>query len=217
MSIAVQFSAYGTSEVLRAVDVAPLTAGPGQVRLAVRAAGVNPVDWKIMQGLMRQQIPLHLPAGLGSDVAGVVDQVGAGVTAFALGDEVLGTSLTPSYAESAIADPAALVTKPTKVPWEVAASLDGPRPPRHRQGRDPAHPCRRRWGRHLCRPAGSRPRRAGDRHRRRAQPRTPALHRSRTGHLRRGARRPGAGNRSAGRRRRARRLRPRRDPGLEIG
>jgi NADPH:quinone reductase-like Zn-dependent oxidoreductase len=125
MSIAVQFSDYGTSEVLRAVDVAPLTAGPGQVRLAVRAAGVNPVDWKIMQGLMREQIPLHIPAGLGSDVAGVVDQVGDGVTAYAVGDEVLGTSLTPSYAQSALADPAALVTKPTKVPWDVAASLAG--------------------------------------------------------------------------------------------
>ncbi|WP_225976775.1 alcohol dehydrogenase catalytic domain-containing protein [Streptomyces griseus] len=94
MSLAVRFSEYGTPDVLRVVDVPPLTAGPGQVRLAVRAAGVNPVDWKILSGGMRRMMPLDLPGGLGSDVAGVVDQVGEGVTAFAVGDEVLGASVT---------------------------------------------------------------------------------------------------------------------------
>ena len=125
MSLAVQFSEYGTTDVLHVVDVAAPTAGPGQVRLAVRAAGVNPVDWKIMQGFMREQVPLTFPAGLGTDVAGVVDQVGDGVTAFGIGDEVLGLSLTPAYAQSALADPASLVAKPAKVPWEVAGSLAG--------------------------------------------------------------------------------------------
>lgn len=126
MSLAVQFAEYGTPDVLRVVDVPPLAAGPGQVRLAVRAAGVNPVDWKILLGHMRQAMPVDLPGGLGSDVAGVVDQVGEGVTAFAVGDEVLGTSVTPSYAQSALADPAALVARPASVPWEVAATLAGP-------------------------------------------------------------------------------------------
>jgi NADPH:quinone reductase-like Zn-dependent oxidoreductase len=125
MSLAVQFSEYGPTDVLRVVDVAAPTAGPGQVRLAVRAAGVNPADWKILQGLMRQIVPLTLPAGLGTDVAGVVDQVGAGVTAFGVGDEVLGFSLTPAYAQLALADPASLVAKPAEVPWEVAGSLAG--------------------------------------------------------------------------------------------
>ncbi|GAB2787974.1 NADP-dependent oxidoreductase [Streptomyces chlorus] len=125
MSRAVQFSEYGTPGVLRIVDVPPLTAGPGQVRLAVRAAGVNPIDWKILHGFMRQVMPVDFPGGLGSDVAGVVDQVGEGVTAFSVGDEVLGASLTPSYAQSALADPAALVAKPASVPWEVAATLAG--------------------------------------------------------------------------------------------
>ncbi|MFI1028346.1 NADP-dependent oxidoreductase [Streptomyces sp. NPDC020951] len=125
MSLAVQFSEYGGTEVLRVVDVPPLTAGPGQVRLAVRAAGVNPIDWKILHGYMRQVMPVDLPGGLGSDVAGVVDQVGEGVTAFSVGDEVLGASLTPSYAQSALADPAALVAKPASVPWEVAGTLAG--------------------------------------------------------------------------------------------
>ncbi|WP_326794246.1 NADP-dependent oxidoreductase [Streptomyces sp. NBC_01808] len=125
MSLAVQFSEYGTPDVLRVVDVPPPTAGPGQVRLAVRAAGVNPIDWKILHGDMRQVMPLDLPGGLGSDVAGVVDQVGEGVTAFGVGDEVLGASLTPSYAQLALADPAALVVRPASVPWEVAGTLAG--------------------------------------------------------------------------------------------
>jgi NADPH:quinone reductase-like Zn-dependent oxidoreductase len=125
MPLSVQFPTYGTTEVLQIVDAAPLNAGPGQVRLRVHAAGVNPADWKILRGLMRDQIPLHFPAGLGSDVAGVVDQVGAGVTSFHVGDEVLGTSLTPAFAQSALADPAALVPKPDDISWEVAASLPG--------------------------------------------------------------------------------------------
>jgi len=126
MSRAVQFSEYGATDVLRVVDVPPLTVGPGQVRLAVRAAGVNPIDWKILHGYMSQVMPLDLPGGLGSDVAGVVDQVGEGVTGFSVGDEVLGASITPSYAQSALADPAALLAKPASVPWEVAGTLAGP-------------------------------------------------------------------------------------------
>jgi NADPH:quinone reductase-like Zn-dependent oxidoreductase len=96
-----------------------------QVRLSVRAAGVNPVDWKIMQGYMSQRFPLDLPAGLGSDVAGVVDRVGEGVTAFAVGDEVFGAPVTPAYAQLAIADAAALVSKLAAVPWDVAGTLAG--------------------------------------------------------------------------------------------
>jgi NADPH:quinone reductase-like Zn-dependent oxidoreductase len=91
----------------------------------VRAAGVNPADWKILQGLMREHFPLQLPAGLGSDVAGVVDQIGDDVTAFQVGDEVLGAALTPSYAQSSIADAASLVAKPAAMPWEIAGSLAG--------------------------------------------------------------------------------------------
>ncbi|WP_443066991.1 NADP-dependent oxidoreductase [Streptomyces sp. NBC_01261] len=125
MSLAVQFSEYGTSEVLRVVDVPAPVPGSGQVRLAVRAAGVNPLDWRIMEGFMRQMMPIDLPAGLGSDIAGVVDQVGEGVTAFAVGDEVLGTPLTPAYAQSAVADAAELVAKPAGLPWEVAGALAG--------------------------------------------------------------------------------------------
>jgi NADPH:quinone reductase-like Zn-dependent oxidoreductase len=125
MTRSAQFSEYGGTDVLKVVDTLPLTAGPGQVRLEMRAAGINPVDSKTMQGHMREVIPLTLPAGLGSDVAGVVSEVGAGGTAFQVGDEVLGRSITPSLSEVVLADPANLIAKPSDIPWEVAGSLAG--------------------------------------------------------------------------------------------
>ncbi|WNG85584.1 NADP-dependent oxidoreductase [Mycobacterium sp. ITM-2016-00317] len=125
MARTVQFSEYGGTDVLRVIDAPVPSAGPAQVRIAVRAAGVNPIDAKIMQGFMREMVPLDLQAGLGSDVAGVVDQVGAGVTAFQVGDEVMGSSLTPAISEYALADPANLIIKPTEVGWDVAGSVAG--------------------------------------------------------------------------------------------
>ena len=107
-----QFAEYGDPDVLRVIDMPAPTAGQGQVRVAVRAAGVNPIDWKTVQGLMRDEIPLTLPTGVGSDVSGVVDQVGPGVSKFAVGDAVLGSSVTSSFAEYALAEPASLLRKP---------------------------------------------------------------------------------------------------------
>lgn len=120
-----QFAEYGDPDVLRIIDVPAPTAGQGQVRVAVRAAGVNPIDAKTVEGLMRNAIPLTLPAGVGADVSGVVDQVGPGVSEFAVGDEVLGSSVTPSFAEHALAEPTSLVRKPHDMAWEVAGSLAG--------------------------------------------------------------------------------------------
>jgi NADPH:quinone reductase-like Zn-dependent oxidoreductase len=74
---------------------------------------------------MRNEIALTLPAGVGADVSGVVDQVGPGVSEFAVGDEVLGSSVTPSFAEHALAEPTSLVLKPHDMAWEVAGSLAG--------------------------------------------------------------------------------------------
>lgn len=125
MPCIVQFSEYGDTDVLRVVDVPALSPGPGQVRIAVHAAGINPIDWKTMQGHMREALPLTLPAGLGTDVAGVVDQVGAGVTEFGVGDAVMGASLTPSFAEFALAYPASLIKKPAAINWESAGSVAG--------------------------------------------------------------------------------------------
>ena len=125
MARTVQFSEYGGTDVLRVVDAPEPSAGPGQVRVAVRAAGINPIDSKILHGFMADVMPLTLPAGLGSDLAGVVDQVGEGVTEYEVGDEVLGSSQTPAISESALADPANLVLKPAEVGWEVAGSIAG--------------------------------------------------------------------------------------------
>lgn len=124
MPRAVRFARYGGPEVLEIVDVPELHPGPGEVRIAVRAAGVNPFDWKVRRGAMAGGAGApDEPQGLGSDVAGIVDEVGPGVTAFAVGDEVLGSSSTPAYAEQALARPSDLVARPASLPWPVAGGL----------------------------------------------------------------------------------------------
>ena len=87
MSRAVRFTRYGGPEVLEVVEVDAPHAGAGQVRVAVRAAGANPFDSKVRRGEVPNLTP---PRGQGSEFAGVVDELGDGVTTLALGDEVLG-------------------------------------------------------------------------------------------------------------------------------
>lgn len=125
MARTVQFHEYGGPDVLRLVDGPVPSAGPGQVRVAVRAAGINPIDSKILQGFMQEVMPLALPAGLGSDLAGIVEQVGADVESFRVGDEVMGSSLTPAISEYALADSANLIMKPAGISWDVAGSVAG--------------------------------------------------------------------------------------------
>src|SRR6204780_227705 len=88
MMQAVRFSQFGGPEVLQIVDLPDPHPGPGQVRIAVRAAGVNPSDWKKRKGLMDQE----LPQTMGYEAAGVVDEVGEGVADVAVGDRVFGFS-----------------------------------------------------------------------------------------------------------------------------
>ncbi|MCO5988125.1 NADP-dependent oxidoreductase [Actinoallomurus spadix] len=97
----VSFAEFGGPEVLRLVDAEEPHAGPGQVRVAVRAAGVNPVDWRIREGQMQKVRPIELPAGVGLDAAGVVDEVGADVEGVAVGDRVFGEG-SSTYAEFAV-------------------------------------------------------------------------------------------------------------------
>lgn len=118
---AIQVFEYGGPEVLRLVDVPDPQASASEVRVAMRAASVNPIDWKVRSGAFASS--RELPIGLGADIAGVVDQIGEGVTELAVGDEVLGAASTPAYAELALASPAALVRKPPELPWEVAGAL----------------------------------------------------------------------------------------------
>jgi NADPH:quinone reductase-like Zn-dependent oxidoreductase len=123
MSKQIQFEEYGPPEVMKLIDVPDPEPGPGQLRVSVRAAGVNPVEYKIRSGFMATMRPMELPAGLGSELAGVVEQLGEGVEGFAPGDAVVGFSVTPAYAELALCEPTALVAKPDSVPFEVAAGV----------------------------------------------------------------------------------------------
>lgn len=85
---AVRIHQFGGAEVLRYEDIARPTAGPNEVLIRVHAAGVNPVDWKIREGRLQGRITHHLPLTLGWDVAGVIEQLGSGVTQFNPGDAV---------------------------------------------------------------------------------------------------------------------------------
>src|SRR3954463_5368933 len=87
---ALQYTEYGGPEVLRWADAPTPHAGPGQIRIAVRAASVNPLDWKLLSGAMSGGEGLTGPAYLGFDAAGVVDEVGEDVAGVSVGDDVLG-------------------------------------------------------------------------------------------------------------------------------
>jgi NADPH:quinone reductase-like Zn-dependent oxidoreductase len=97
----VMFAEFGGPEVLRLIDADEPHAGPGQVRIAVRAAGVNPVDWRIREGQILGAHPLRLPSGVGLDAAGMIDELGEGVTGFDVGDRVFGEGVD-TYAEFAV-------------------------------------------------------------------------------------------------------------------
>ncbi|MFE0024384.1 NADP-dependent oxidoreductase [Amycolatopsis sp. NPDC059021] len=95
------FAEFGGPEVLQLLDAEEPHAGPGQVRVAVRAAGVNPVDWRVREGQILGAHPTELPSGVGIDAAGVVDEVGEGVEGIEVGDPVFGEG-SSTYAEFAV-------------------------------------------------------------------------------------------------------------------
>ncbi|GAA3107431.1 oxidoreductase [Streptosporangium carneum] len=95
------FTEFGGPDVLHIIEVEEPHAGPGQVRIAVRAAGVNPVDWRIREGQILKAHPIRLPAGVGLDASGVVDEIGEGVEGFEIGDRVFGEG-ADTYAEFAV-------------------------------------------------------------------------------------------------------------------
>jgi NADPH:quinone reductase len=124
MSKAVMFDEYGGVEVLEVREVPQPKPGPGQVLIAVRAAGINISEAKIRDGSVSQIFPANFPSGQGSDFAGVIDEVGPDVDGFTVGDEVIGfTNGRASHAEYVLAESANLTPKPPNVPWEVAGAL----------------------------------------------------------------------------------------------
>ncbi|QWF77696.1 NADP-dependent oxidoreductase [Amycolatopsis sp. CA-230715] len=115
---AVSFSRFGGPEVLELVDLPDPHPGPGQVRIAVRAAGLNASDWKKRQGLMDPE----LPQTMGYEAAGVVDEVGDGVTDVAVGDRVFGLSAV-SGAQADLAVLACYAPIPPSLGFAGAAAL----------------------------------------------------------------------------------------------
>ncbi|MCX0244805.1 NADP-dependent oxidoreductase [Streptomyces drozdowiczii] len=97
----VSFAEFGGPDVLRLIDAEEPHAGPGRIRIAVRAAGVNPVDWRVREGQVLGAHPTVLPSGVGLDAAGVVDEVGEGVEGVEIGDRVFGEG-ADTYAEFAV-------------------------------------------------------------------------------------------------------------------
>jgi NADPH:quinone reductase-like Zn-dependent oxidoreductase len=116
---ALQFRAYGGPEVLAWAEAPDPHAGPGQIRIAVRAASVNAIDWKTISGVMAGGKPMQGTGYLGYDAAGVVDEVGDGVTGVSVGDEVFGRGRN-TQAEFAVLD--SWAAKPPSIDWAVAAA-----------------------------------------------------------------------------------------------
>jgi NADPH2:quinone reductase len=121
---AVRFDSYGGPEVLYVTDIARPEPGAGEVLVEVRAAGINPGEAGIRTGVLHERFPATFPSGEGSDLAGVVIEVGDGVSDFAVGDEVLGFSFQrSSHATHASVPVDQLIHKPAELRWEVAGSL----------------------------------------------------------------------------------------------
>ncbi|MET9028764.1 NADP-dependent oxidoreductase [Nocardia sp. NPDC004168] len=124
MTKAVRYDEFGGIEVLRVDDVDRPVPEDGQVLVQVRAAGINPGEAAIRTGAMADIFPSTFPSGQGSDLAGVVAEVGAGVDRFSVGDEVIGFSeKRAAQAELVLVDVDNLTPKPRNVSWEVAGGL----------------------------------------------------------------------------------------------
>jgi enoyl reductase len=122
---AIVYDRYGPPEVLRLAQLDAPHPRADQVRVRVYIAGVNPVDAKQRRGdfagpdLKRDDFPKRL----GNEYAGVIDAVGSDVSALAVGDEVLGSTVAQAYSELIVVDAADVVLKPTTLSWEAAGAL----------------------------------------------------------------------------------------------
>ncbi|MFG3257012.1 NADP-dependent oxidoreductase [Streptomyces sp. NPDC048172] len=125
---AITLSEYGGPEALRLSDLPEPKVAPGEVLIRVKAAGVNPVDWKLAEGYLDALMETHFPLVPGWDVAGVVERVGLDVEEYAPGDEVFGYIRKDSvqcgaYAELVSAHVRMLARKPAALSWEQAAGV----------------------------------------------------------------------------------------------
>ncbi|MGI3780202.1 MAG: NADP-dependent oxidoreductase [Janthinobacterium lividum] len=116
---ALTYTEYGSTDVLHVAAMPEPHAGPGEIRIKVAAASINPVDWKVVAGYMAGGAPLEGPTVPGYDAAGVVDEVGEGVTGVTVGDDVFGIG-AGTQAEYAVLS--GWAAKPSSVDWSVAAA-----------------------------------------------------------------------------------------------
>jgi NADPH:quinone reductase-like Zn-dependent oxidoreductase len=121
MALAARFDRFGPASVISVVDVEAPHPGPHEVRVRVRAVGLNPVDYKMREGTSRHSVTL--PSGIGRELAGTVDELGEGVTALQVGDEVFGTVHIGTLADYAVVPAGNLARKPAELDWIVAGCL----------------------------------------------------------------------------------------------
>jgi NADPH:quinone reductase-like Zn-dependent oxidoreductase len=122
---AIRIHQYGGPEVLAEVEMQRPAPSPNEVLIKVQAAAVNPFDWKVRTGFMKEMFPLTFPATLGSDVSGTVEETGSAVTGFKRGDEVYATLGFEGggYAEYAVAKEALVAAKPRTLDHVRAAAV----------------------------------------------------------------------------------------------
>lgn len=125
---AAQLTHYGETDNIVINEIPQPEASVDKVLVQVKAAGVNPFDWKVQLGYMKDFIPLQLPVTLGGDLAGVVVKVGANVTGFTEGDEVYGQANavageSGAFAEFALTSPTSLAQKPTILSFTEAGAI----------------------------------------------------------------------------------------------
>lgn len=123
MTMAIAFSSYGGPEVLTPIDAGDQQPATGQVRVRVRAAGVQPFDCLFRSGAAHQWMPASFPQRLGNEFAGVIDAVADDVATFSMGDEVLGWAMLASYAEHVVVGSEQIVAKPEGMAWADAGVL----------------------------------------------------------------------------------------------
>jgi NADPH:quinone reductase-like Zn-dependent oxidoreductase len=119
---AIVLNEYGDSSKLTPQDIAEPKPGPGEIKVKVAAAGLNPIDWKLRSGVMKAFMPLQLPWVLGSDASGEVVELGSGVTQFKVGDKVMGL-VRHGYAEFVTAPAAGFAPVPTGLDLKDAAAI----------------------------------------------------------------------------------------------
>lgn len=126
----IQIKRYGGSEVVEINQSTPALSDPsaGKVLVTVKAAGVNPADWKVREGYFQQMTPLQFPSTLGMDFSGVIEKVGEGVHGFKQDEEVYGDAAairgrSGAFAEMALANEDSIAHKPKTLSHEEAAGL----------------------------------------------------------------------------------------------